>query len=131
MLVVSLGPATSFPAFNIAALSGARKGDEGLASGLINTSTQVGGPIGLAIAVTIVGVVAASVGASVTPAAATVEGFRYAFLGGASLSGLGIAFALVMRSPRTVVMPHGPTLEVPSPPSPSVPERSGLSVAMR
>ncbi|MGH9920767.1 MAG: MFS transporter, partial [Nitrososphaerales archaeon] len=74
MLVVSLGAALSFTAFNIAALSGARKGEEGLASGLINTSTQVGGPIGLAIAVTIVGVVAASAGASVTAAAATVDG---------------------------------------------------------
>ena len=47
MLVVSIGAATSFTAFNIAALSGARKGEEGLASGLINTSTQVGGPSAL------------------------------------------------------------------------------------
>jgi nucleotide-binding universal stress UspA family protein/predicted MFS family arabinose efflux permease len=130
MLIVSLGAALSFTAFNIAALSGARKGEEGLASGLINTSTQVGGPIGLAIAVTIVGVVVASLGSSVTAAAATVEGFRYAFLGGASLSGIGIAFALVIRSPRTVVMPHGQALEVPSPQSPAVPQ-SGMSVAMR
>jgi EmrB/QacA subfamily drug resistance transporter len=130
MLIVSLGAALSFTAFNIAALSGARKGEEGLASGLINTSTQVGGPIGLAIAVTIVGVVVASLGSSVTAAAATVEGFRYAFLGGASLSGIGIVFALVIRSPRTVVMPHGPTLEVPSPQSPAVP-LSGMSLAMR
>jgi hypothetical protein len=129
MLIVSLGAALSFTAFNIAALSGARKGEEGLASGLINTSTQVGGPIGLAIAVTIVGVVVASLGSSVTAAAATVEGFRYAFLGGASLSGIGIAFALVIRSPRTVVMPHGQALEVPSPQSPAVPQ-SGMSVAM-
>jgi nucleotide-binding universal stress UspA family protein len=66
----------------------------------------------------------------VTAAAATVEGFRYAFLGGASLSGIGIAFALVIRSPRTVIMPHGPTLEVPSPQSPAVPQ-SGMSLAMR
>src|SRR5580704_1438590 len=95
MLVVSIGAATSFTAFNIAALSGARKGEEGLASGLINTSTQVGGPIGLAIAVTIVGVVTASLGASVTAAAATVDGFRYAFLGASVLSGAGIVFALV------------------------------------
>ena len=130
MLVVSLGAATSFTAFNIAALSGARKGEEGLASGLINTSTQVGGPIGLAIAVTIVGVVVASLGASVTPAAATVEGFRYAFLGGAVLSGMGIIFASVIRSPRTVVVPKEPILEVPSSLLPSVSEPD-ISVAMR
>jgi EmrB/QacA subfamily drug resistance transporter len=115
MLVVSLGAALSFTAFNIAALSGARKGEEGLASGLINTSTQVGGPIGLAIAVTIVGVVAAGLGASVTAAAATVDGFRYAFLGAAVLSGAGIVFALVIRSPKTVVMSKEASLQVAAP----------------
>ncbi len=115
MLVVSLGAALAFTAFNIAALSGARRGEEGLASGLINTSTQVGGPIGLAIAVTIVGVVAASVGASVTSAAATVDGFRYAFLGAAVLSGVGIVFASVIRSPKTVVMSKETTLQATTP----------------
>ena len=103
MLVVSLGAALSFTAFNIAALSGARKGEEGLASGLINTSTQVGGPIGLAIAVTIVGLVVAGLGSTVPPAAATVEGFSYAFLGAASLSAIGIVVASLIRSPKPVV----------------------------
>ena len=127
MLVVSLGAALSFTAFNIAALSGARKGEEGLASGLINTSTQVGGPIGLAIAVTIVGVVAAGLGASVTAAAATVDGFRYAFLGAAVLSGAGIAFALVIRSPKTVVMSKERSLQVAGP----LPSTQGkMSLAM-
>ncbi len=130
MLVVSLGAALTYTAFYIAALSGARKGEEGLASGLINTSMQVGGPIGLAIAVTIVGVVVAGLGASVTPEAATVEGFRYALLGGAVLSGMGIVIASLIRSPKTVVMPREPILEVPSPLSPSVPE-SDPSVAMK
>jgi EmrB/QacA subfamily drug resistance transporter len=122
MLVVSLGAALSFTAFNIAALSGARKGEEGLASGLINTSTQVGGPIGLAIAVTIVGVVAAGLGASVTAAEATVAGFRYAFLGGAALSGIGIVFALVIRSPKMVVMSKETILDATSPLSSPVPQ---------
>ncbi|MDA4115144.1 MAG: MFS transporter [Thaumarchaeota archaeon] len=122
MLVVSLGAALSFTAFNIAALSGARKGEEGLASGLINTSTQVGGPIGLAIAVTIVGVVAASAGASVTAAAATVDGFRYAFLGASVLSGVGIVFASLMRSPKMVVMARETTLQATTPLSPPIAE---------
>jgi EmrB/QacA subfamily drug resistance transporter len=130
MLVVSLGAATSFTAFNIAALSGARKGEEGLASGLINTSTQVGGPIGLAIAVTIVGIVTTSLGTSVAPASATVEGFRYAFLGAAALSVMGIVVASVIRSPRTFVQSAEPLVEVPAPRSPSLPEPE-ISVAMR
>jgi len=116
MLVVSLGAALSFTAFNITALSGARRGEEGLASGLINTSTQVGGPIGLAIAVTIVGVVATSLGASVTAAVATVDGFRYAFLGAALLSGIGILFASVISTPKMVVMSKEAGLQVSTPP---------------
>jgi EmrB/QacA subfamily drug resistance transporter len=122
MLVVSLGAALSFTAFNIAALSGAKKGEEGLASGLINTSTQVGGPVGLAIAVTIVGIVAASLGASVTAAAATVAGFRYAFLGAAVLSVVGIAFASLMKSPKMVVMSRDTILDATAPLSASVTE---------
>ena len=129
MLVVSLGAALSFTAFNIAALSGARKGEEGLASGLINTSTQVGGPVGLAIAVTIVGVVVAGLGTSVSAAVATVEGFRYAFLGAAVLSVIGIASASLMSSPKTVIMPRAPIAEAPSAP-PSVP-KADISIAMR
>jgi EmrB/QacA subfamily drug resistance transporter len=127
MLVVSLGAAMSFTAFNIAALSGARKGEEGLASGLINTSTQVGGPIGLAIAVTIVGVVTASLGTSVTPASATVEGFRYAFLGAAVLSGIGIVVASLIKSPRAVAMSTKPMVEAPG----SLQPEPEMSVAMR
>jgi EmrB/QacA subfamily drug resistance transporter len=127
MLVVSLGAATNFTAFNIAALSGARKGEEGLASGLINTSTQVGGPIGLAIAVTIIGIVTSNVGASVTPASATVEGFRYAFLGAAVLSGVGIVVASLIRTPRNVVMSTAPVAEAPRSLQPG-PE---ISIAMR
>src|SRR3989454_2409590 len=122
MLVVSLGAALTYTAFYIAALSGARKGEEGLASGLINTSMQVGGPIGLAIAVSIVGVVVAGLGASVTPEAATVEGFRYALLGGALLSGVGLAIASLIRSPKTVAMAREAVLEVLSPLLPSFPE---------
>ncbi|HVB12522.1 MAG TPA: MFS transporter, partial [Nitrososphaerales archaeon] len=98
MLVASLGAAFAFTAFNIAALSGARQGEEGLASGLVNTSTQVGGPVGLAIAVTIASAVAASIVAQ-TQLAATVVGFGYAFLGDAVIAGIGIAFAASLRHP--------------------------------
>ena len=57
ILVASGGGALSATAANIAALSGALRGEEGVASGLINTSRQIGGPVGLAVAVSVVGVV--------------------------------------------------------------------------
>jgi Major Facilitator Superfamily/Universal stress protein family len=105
MLVASLGAAFAFTAFNIAALSGAKHGEEGLASGLVNTSSQVGGPIGLAVAVTIAstfaGTIAAGIGGE-TGAQASVTGFGYAFLGSAFLAVVGLGFAASLRLPRDV-----------------------------
>ena len=98
MLVASLGAALAFTAFNIAALSGAGEGEAGLASGLVNTSTQVAGPVGLAIAVTIASVAAAGL-ASQDPLSATVSGFGFAFLGDAVIAGVGVALAVSIRRP--------------------------------
>jgi hypothetical protein len=53
MLLVGVGIGLGITVVNIAALTGTRKGEEGLASGLINTSRQIVGPIGLAILLTI------------------------------------------------------------------------------
>lgn len=103
LLFISFGGAIDFTAFNIAALTGAGEGEEGLASGLINTSTQVGGPIGLAISVTVVGVIVASLGGGQASNAALVSGFGYAFVGAAAMSGLGAAIAASVRRPRVVV----------------------------
>jgi EmrB/QacA subfamily drug resistance transporter len=101
MLVASLGAAFAFTAFNIAALSGAKQGEEGLASGLVNTSTQVGGPIGLAISVTIASTIAAGLSGD-SSVAATVTGFGYAFLGSAVLAVVAIGFAASLRLPKTI-----------------------------
>ena len=104
MLVASLGAAFAFTAFNIAALSGAKQGEEGLASGLVNTSTQVGGPIGLSIAVTIASTIAASLTGR-TIAAATVDGFGYAFLGSTVMATIAVVFALSLRVPKPIGAP--------------------------
>ena len=53
MLLNGVGTGLGFTAINIAALTGTKRGEEGLASGLINTSRQIGGPIGLAILLTV------------------------------------------------------------------------------
>ena len=61
-LIACVGGSLALTASNIAALSGAKPGEEGIASGLVNTSRQVGGPIGLAVAVSVVGLVTHGLG---------------------------------------------------------------------
>jgi EmrB/QacA subfamily drug resistance transporter len=52
-LMVGVGMAFSFIPMSIAALAGVRPDEAGLASGLINTSQQIGGALGVAIAATV------------------------------------------------------------------------------
>jgi sugar phosphate permease len=53
MILLGLGAGTSFPALMKLAMSSATPEDAGLASGLVNTSAQVGGAIGLAVLATV------------------------------------------------------------------------------
>ncbi len=53
MLLIGLGVGTAFPSLMTLAMSGATPEDSGLASGLVNTSMQVGGAIGLAVLATL------------------------------------------------------------------------------
>jgi MFS family permease len=52
MILIGLGAGLGFPSLMTLAMSGATERDSGLASGLVNTSVQVGGAIGLAILAT-------------------------------------------------------------------------------
>jgi EmrB/QacA subfamily drug resistance transporter len=100
MLLIGVGTGLSFTAINIAALTGTRRGEEGLASGLINTSRQIGGPIGLAILLTVANFeTPAATGHAVQSAAvaAMVTGFGYAFLGAALLTAVGIIFTALLK----------------------------------
>jgi EmrB/QacA subfamily drug resistance transporter len=104
MLLNGVGTGLGFAAINIAALTGTKRGEEGLASGLINTSRQIGGPIGLAILLTVAnfetpGQTGQLVVHSAT-AAAIVTGFGYAFLAAALLTGIGIIFAALLKQQR-------------------------------
>jgi EmrB/QacA subfamily drug resistance transporter len=100
MVVAGAGTAFAFIPISIAALAGVKEQQAGLASGLLNTSQQLGGAIGIAIA--------SSVAASHTqtllhaghaaPAALT-GGFQQALwvLGGVGLLAIPAIFALVRR----------------------------------
>lgn len=102
MLLNGFGTGLSFTAINIAALMGTKKGEEGLASGLINTSRQIGGPIGLAILLTVANFETPSLTGQMgqSSVVAMVTGFGYAFLAAALLTGIGIIFAGVLIQKR-------------------------------
>lgn len=104
MLLVGVGYGLAITPINIAALTGTRRGEEGLASGLINTSRQIGGPIGLAVVLTVANLVT-SVGTgqwAVHSASVTVLGFGYAFLVAALLAVIGIIFTALLKQQRHI-----------------------------
>ncbi len=101
-LLAAAGLGFSFVAITIAAVSGVPDQQAGLASGLLNTSQQIGGALGLAVLSTIATsktnhVMAAAQGAESALPRALTEGFQVAFLAGAAfgLIGLVLSFFLV------------------------------------
>jgi EmrB/QacA subfamily drug resistance transporter len=97
MLVGSLGMGAIFMPLTLVATTGLQDEDQGLASGLFNTSQQVGGALGLAILST----VAASHTHGVS-AGAQVHGFHYAFAGAGVLVGLALVVLLALLRKRDV-----------------------------
>jgi EmrB/QacA subfamily drug resistance transporter len=101
-LLAAIGLGFAFVTSTIAAVSGVVEREQGLASGLINTSQQIGGALGLAVLSTIATSrtddVLAS-GASNLPGALT-DGFQSAFLGGAVIAALGFVATLILIRSR-------------------------------
>ncbi len=96
-LLIAVGLGFSFVPISIAALAGVQPSEAGLASGLLNTSQQIGGALGIAV----LSAIATSAtndqlasGAAV-PNALT-DGFQAAFIGAAAIGLLGILVALVV-----------------------------------
>jgi len=101
-MVAAVGLGLAFVPVTIAAVTGTKPSEAGLASGLINTSQQVGGALGLAVLATIStgrtdDVLAAG---QHNPAVALTEGFQDAFLAGAAIALLGAVLAAVLISSR-------------------------------
>ena len=96
-VIVGLGIVTGIVSVTIAATSGMSDRNQGLASGLLNTSQQVGSAIGLAILVAVATArteaIAASTGNSPI---ATTSGFQAALGVGAGFAALGILVAVLM-----------------------------------
>ena len=94
-LLAATGLGFAFVTTTIAAVSGVRDQESGLASGLINTSQQIGGALGLAVLATIANsrtddVMASAGGDPSALTNALTEGFQAAFLGGAVIAVLGL-----------------------------------------
>jgi EmrB/QacA subfamily drug resistance transporter len=99
-IVVGIGTAFAFIPVSIAALAGIAKHEAGMASGLLNTSQQLGGAIGVAIASTIAATHASTLlRQGAIPAAALTSGFQWAFwaCGAIGLAAVPVTFLLVRR----------------------------------
>jgi EmrB/QacA subfamily drug resistance transporter len=96
-LLTGLGIGFSFVPISIAALAGVQPAEAGLASGLFNTSQQIGGALGIAALSTIATsrTESAVESGSAVPVA-LVDGFSAAFTGGVVVAALGIIAALVL-----------------------------------
>jgi EmrB/QacA subfamily drug resistance transporter len=108
MIMIGIGCGTCFPALMTLSMSGATPSDAGLASGLVNTTVQVGGALGLAVLAT----VAAHHAHGSTTAVALTGGYHLAFLIGGVLVLASLAVAVtVLEGPRGALSaaPAGPS----------------------
>jgi EmrB/QacA subfamily drug resistance transporter len=103
MILLGVGAGLCFPALMTLAMSGATPSDAGLASGLVNTTAQVGGALGLAVLATLSASRSEGLAEQGESAAAALTGgYQLAFLIGAVLVGAAIvvAAAVLERTPK-------------------------------
>jgi EmrB/QacA subfamily drug resistance transporter len=110
MVILGVGIGTSFPALMTLAMSGATQEDAGLASGLVNTTMQVGGALGLAVLATLSATRSDNLIADgKSQAEALTSGYHLAFAIGAALVVLAAIVAvtvLVEAKPQMMEMPE-------------------------
>jgi EmrB/QacA subfamily drug resistance transporter len=110
IILTSIGMGLTFVPVTLIATSGIPPGDAGLASGLFNTSQQIGGALGLAVLATIAtsktSDVLDAIPGSASPAeeaSALVDGFHLAWIGSAVLLGVGALLLVALLRRRDVV----------------------------
>ena len=104
-LLSGVGLALAFVPMSIGALTGVTSADAGVASGLINTSQQIGGAIGVAVATTIATTLTANYvdvhpGTNALSGGALTHGFQAAFYVLAGIAVLGAVVAAVLTESR-------------------------------
>jgi MFS family permease len=101
MVLLGIGFALCFPSINSQATAGVADHEQGLASGLVNTSIQVGGAIVLAVTTAIIGP-----GATTVRPGQLLPGMTTAIAVISGISMLGLAFTVVRVAKRRVVAPE-------------------------
>ncbi len=101
MILLGFGIGVSFPALMTLAMSGATQEDAGLASGLVNTTAQVGGALGLAVLATLSTTRSNDlIHAGKATSSALVSGYHLAFVVGVGLVVAAIVVALTVLEPE-------------------------------
>jgi EmrB/QacA subfamily drug resistance transporter len=101
MIVLGVGMGMSFVPVTIAGTSGVAPGDSGLASGLLNTTQQVGGSLGLAILSSVAtSRTTSALHTGLALPAALTHGFKGAFVVAGALCALGAVFTIVLLPGR-------------------------------
>lgn len=107
-LLVGLGFGLSFVPMTISAMAGVPARDAGLASGILNTSRQVGGAIGLAVLATVAaGASRVDEAAHASLGAALTSGYDRAFMVSAVIVLIGAALSLALPAPARRRLPQG------------------------
>jgi EmrB/QacA subfamily drug resistance transporter len=101
MLLLGIGGGLSFPSLMTLAMSGATPADSGLASGLVNTTQQVGGALGLAVLATLSTTRSGDLVADgASTASALTSGYHLAFVIGAGLVVSAVALTATLLGPQ-------------------------------
>jgi EmrB/QacA subfamily drug resistance transporter len=117
MILFGLGAGLGFPSLMTLAMSGATASDSGLASGLVNTSVQVGGAVGLAVLATFATERTEALLADGESAASALNsGYHLAYLISAGLVLVAIAIALSVLRVRQPEAAPEPVPEAPAEP---------------
>jgi MFS family permease len=105
VVLFGIGAGIAFPALMTLAMSDATPEDAGLSSGLVNTTAQIGGALGLAVLATIASTKTHQLTLQgQSSATALIQGYRLAFLIALGLIAVAIAMA-------AIVLRHSPNMD--------------------
>jgi MFS family permease len=115
-LLIGVGLGFSFVPISIAALAGVHHSEAGLASGLNNTSQQIGGALGIAaLSAIATSTTADRIGSGSAASTALTDGFRSAFIGAAAIALVGVLVALFAVRREDLVAAPEPVEATPVP----------------